>query len=369
MSYLYLTADKVGAASGGGKVTQEESTALFDLAVECGEECQIWGRDELTILPPGDDEPWRWDLTAALKLPLPSDIYFECMKYPKLAHVYAGTFTKTIELLKRHNCKVSYTAAAHDVFASHTEHLKLGLDFNYPHLTDPNLWHRYVSGYRQADVVICPSQHSAECMKKYGCERIEIIPHGVDIPEEVTEPARLKNKYIQRFVVGYLGAVGPDKGLIYLLQAWKKLDWRDGLLALAGRDSQSDFVRSLIDAVGINHDRILCMGWLDHSRDLYNSIDLYIQPSVTEGFGIEVLEAMAHGRAVLCSDGAGAADVVPDTWRFPAANADALAEKIDQFRKANLGLMGRVGRELAKAYEWRHIRKQYQEVWKTLLSC
>ena len=38
MSYLYLTADKIGAQSGGGRVTQEEMTALFDLSVESGEE-------------------------------------------------------------------------------------------------------------------------------------------------------------------------------------------------------------------------------------------------------------------------------------------------------------------------------------------
>ena len=362
MSYLYLTADKVGMASGGGRVTQEESTALHDLAVMEGEECQIWGRDELyegigKTHPLGNNEPWFWDDQAWDSLWKASRFHVECPF--SLVHAYAGTFTNTVGALRAQGrgIRIAYTAAAHDIHKSRDEHLKLGLPFDYPHLNDPQLWNRYVGGYRAADVVVCPSQHSAECMHGYGCQRVEIIPHGVDIVGKVKPPPG-------RFIVGYLGAVGPDKGLVYLLQAWKKLNYPDATLVIAGRDSQSPFVGHL--AKDVPH--ISLAGWIGNIADFYSNISLYVQPSITEGFGIEVLEAMAHGRAVLVSDGAGAADVVPHTWQFPAGNVDTLAEKIDQFRKCDLGLMGSIGRGLAAEYSWEKIRARYQDLWRRLLA-
>ncbi len=376
MSYLYLTADKVGMQSGGGVVTQNEMTALLDLAIEEKRNFKCLGRDEFK----GNsyiEDPWCWDEYAEKIIQFTHPLEIE------LAHIYAGTFTKTVVALKRRfpRCKIAYTAAAHDISLSQREHERLRIPFNYPHLTDAALWERYVGGYRAADVVICPSYHSEECMKRYGCKQVEVIPHGVEIPEHVVCPPAT-------FRVGYLGAVGPDKGLIYLLQAWKKLNYSDAKLVIAGRDSTSEFVQSLIHLVyrqevpnytcsGVGHsfdpkpispqESIELVGWVPRVDSFYNSIYLYIQPSVTEGFGIEVLEAIAHGRAVLCSRGAGAADVVPEEWRFPAADSDALAEKIDQFRRADLGLMGKVGRNLACQYKWPLIHQRYQEVWRTLL--
>ena len=360
MSFLYLTADVIGIQSGGGRVTQEESTALFDLAMKQGEEFICWGRQELDY--PGE-EPWRFDFAAKDRL------WAHCwpnQEWPKLCHIYAGTFTRTVALLKEHDCKITYTAAAHNIDISRQEHELLGIPFNYPHLTDPKLWLKYVGGYLAADIIICPSRHSADCMYNYGCERIEIIPHGVDIPNEVKPlPAG--------FICGYLGAIGPDKGLIYLLEAWERLGYRRNnlsdkmgdLLVLGGRDSKSNFVHFLMEKTGVSN--VATIGWVNHVSDFFNGISLLIQSSASEGFGIEVLEAMAHGRPVLCSDGAGAADVVPDSWRFPARNSEVLAAKIDQFRKVDLAMMGRVGRDLAKQYEWPIIRKKYQEVWRELL--
>ena len=364
MSLLYCTADKIGAQSGGGRVTQEESTALFDLSVEWGEEFHCWGRDELTGFQGDGDEPWCWDLRAGLKLPLPSDVFLGESRFPRLAHVYAGTFSRTMDLLKKNGCKVTYTAAAHDIEKSRAEHHKLGLNFNYPHLDQPDLWRRYVAGYLAADMVICPSQHSAEVMRSYGCKQIEVIPHGVDIPEKLPDelPART-----HKFVVGYLGATGPDKGLIYLIQAWEKLAWQDATLIFGGRDSDSPFMRQLLAHFGRRGNYQL-LGWIEDIAYFYNSLDLYVQPSITEGFGIEVLEAMAHGCGVLCSEGAGAADVVPEPWRFRAGDVTTLAEHIRKMRQIGTKWIGLVGRDLAKQYTWDRIRKRYQEVWRNLLD-
>lgn len=352
MSLLYVTADKINAASGGGLVTHHESEALKSLGP-----CEVWGRDMLCEMDVEHDrleEPWKWDMVAANRL-------YEVRTGFGLAHFYAGCFTYTVDILKQRGCRIAYTAAAHDVQRSKQEHESLGLPFDYPHLIDAGLWRRYVAGYLAADVLVCPSRHSAGVMRGFGYGgRIEVIPHGCEIPDRVTPaPAR--------FTVGYLGCcAGPDKGLRYLLAAWKKLNYSDATLLLAGRDSTSPFVRSLVREFGGGNIRLL--GWVDRIEDFYSQISLYVQPSVTEGFGIEVLESMAHGRVPLCSLGAGAADCLPDErTAFTPGDAEELAGYIDHARDWDLTKFGGHHAEYVRNFSWDKIRARYVSVWRGLL--
>ena len=406
MSNIYITADQVGRPDhGGGSVTWNESEALKALRP-----CEVWGREQLeqVFRQLGGTDPWDWDTASVLKLPLPSDEFYERAKFPTLAHFYAGCFTKTVGRLREKGTKVCYTAAAHDIAASRKAHEELGIPYDYPHLTDPVLWKRYVRGYLEADVLVCPSTHSANVMRGFGAKnRIEIIPHGVDLPKcgrcEGSGKAHGADRPFEwagpgsypgscplcggtcvasiaplpsRFTVGYLGAVGPDKGLIDLLRAWRNLQCPDAELVLAGGQSNSGFVQSLINHVNNEQKRgftgppIRLMGWVENVSDFYNQISLYVQPSRSEGFGIEVLEAMAHGRPVLCSTGAGAADLVPAWYRFPAGNAAVLADLIDQvhLRGGCAGTGYPDWRGIAAAHTWDKIRQRYQSLWRDVLK-
>ena len=387
---LYLTADSIGTPTGGGSVTYHESAALRELGP-----CEVWGREQLQQgCAPWqgltNEEPWVWDEIALGKA------FTQLKTVPRLAHIYAGTFTRTVaQALKQNGCKVVYTAAAHDVAASRRAHEELGLPFDYSHLNDPTLWARYVKGYLDADVLVCPSQHSVDVMRGFGArQRIEVIPHGVDLPKCVqcdglggavstlsgssSLPVVICNACKStgnapaaplppRFTVGYLGAYGPDKNVVSLLRAWAKLNYQDAVLVLGGRDSNSQWVHALLQHTGA---RNVCLaGWLDNVSDFYDGISLYVQPSVTEGFGCEVLEAMAHGRPVLCSRGAGAADLVPEGWRFAPGNVDELAGKINDVKVRGdvTGLGCPRWRDIAEGYTWPKIRTRYQALWRSLL--
>jgi glycosyltransferase involved in cell wall biosynthesis len=228
-------------------------------------------------------------------------------------------------MFHRFGCPVTYTAAAHSIEESKREHNELGIPYNYPHLTDPALWNRYVQGYLDADVLVCPSHHSAEVMRGFGARnRIEVIPHGCRIPEEVHPLPRT-------FTVGYLGAAGPDKGLRYLFAAWKKLNYRDAVLKIGGRDSTTGYMQQLWNAFGGGN--VQFCGWQENAEDFYGSLSCYVQPSVSEGFGMEVIEAMACGRNVICSKGAGASDAVSSLWIYDARNVDRLAYLINDFNR------------------------------------
>ncbi len=360
--FLYLTADRIGEPSGGGLVTAQEYKALSEFAESEGTVAGGTGREELTTNP--DDhittvigEPWVWDHLAYHKFG--SDV--------KLCHIYSGCFPECVRKLKGQGAKVVYTVAAHSVETSRKAHADLGLSYPYNHLTDPLQWRRYSAGYWMADAIVVPSTYSERVVQEQHLAlfgkphpRVVVIPHGCHVPEKV---APLPGS----FVVGYLGSFGADKGVRHLLEAWKKLSYKDAVLLLGGRDSTSEWAQRLVAKYGGGS--IELMGWVKDVRDFYDRISLYVQPSVTEGFGIEVLEAMAHGRPVLCSEGAGAVDVMFGR-SFPCENVDGLAACIDSYKKDHELLIenGWQARKRSQEYDWKLIRQRYQALYADLLK-
>ena len=343
MINTYCTSDIIHDASGGGIVTAQESEALSNLG-------QLSIIDGNTIK---HDNVFMSDYNALqhMSMILKSDDI-------NISHFYAGTFSSTIALLKAKGVKVTYTAAAHNIKDSVAEYKKLGIDFNYPHLTDKKMWDTYVRGYIESDICVCPSTHSAKIIEEYGCKKVVVIPHGCGIPKTTKVLPKT-------FTVGYLGAIGPDKGIIYLLKAWEKLDLKDSKLIIAGKYSTHalPYVRNM------KKGNIQLKGWIPNVSDFYNDISLYVQPSVTEGFGIEVIEAMAHGRPVIASNGCGAHECVKDSGLvFEKRNIDQLAEHIYSLynNQDMLTDMSIKAFNEGSKYSWHNIMAIYEKMWSEL---
>lgn len=353
-SVLYLTADEIGTPTGGGAVTYHELLALQSL----GYHTNVLSRKDIDFNP---SDPFDQDRKFK---ELVMSIYVNGT-FPKLVHCYAGCLTETIRFLQSIGSKVTYTAAAHSIEESRQEHIDMGIDYdrNYPHMTIPELWNKYKEGYLLADGLVVPSTLSRDVMRGYGASKgIKIIPHGCEIPDRVAP-------FPSMFTVGYLGAIGPDKGVRYLLQAWKQLNYKNAMLTIAGSHSTSDYVMGLVQEYGGGCIRLA--GWQDHVSTFYNNVSVVVQPSVSEGFGIEVLESLSYGRPVICSTGAGAVDlltVVGGLW-FPSKDVKELKTCIGHYRQFHGELKhdGNRFREYAKDFTWGKIRDRYVEFWKGYL--
>lgn len=352
MTTLYITADQVGIVSGGGIVTKRESEFLSS---SFG--AKILDRDVIDPTNRASADPFLFDALAdALVEKILAEGSYE------LAHFYAGSFSKTVQRLRAAGVKVVYTAAAHDRKTSIEEFGLLGYDYPYAHIKDDALWEQYVDGYKQADLVVCPSKLSADVMMGYGCKNVVIIPHGVAYPAAVKALPK-------SFRVGYFGQLGPDKGVVYLLRAWKRLNYPDARLIIGGRGSEAAIHSIRRDGGG----NVEIMGFVESVSDFYDECSVYVQPSSAEGFGIEILEAMAHGRAVIASVGAGGADVVEDGvdgFVVPIRSPEAIAEKIEWCRThtAELAAMGECAKRKAQNYSWESIRDRYVSVWEAALA-
>lgn len=333
--FAYITADRIGVQTGGGVVTKNEHEALEKLG------------KTIVVNPKPTIDPFETE----------KEINFSNLNDIKLAHFYSGAFPDTVEYLKKNGCKVSYTAAAHDPKLSQEEFESLGLKYDFPHITDPEKFKKYLQCYRMADLVICPSTHSKTIMENYGCKNVVVIPHGCHI---------MKAKpYPQTFTLGYLGQIGPDKGLKYLFAAWSILDYKDAVLNLAGYNS-IDLIHM---ARYFGKGNINILGFVKNIEDFYNSLSAYVQPSVTEGFGIEVLEALSAGRPVICSDGAGAADCVGNCGLVVKKQDPVqLAEAIDSIKRQKNDKIIALSQNQAEKYTWDKIQENYIKVWKAMLS-
>lgn len=350
---LYITTDTIGAQSGGGVVTKNEYEALKSLDNNV---VSISNNDISPINIGLPETPFLQDYLAMERI-----AHVDTTKID-MAHIYAGPFTNTIRLLKAKGIKTALTCAAHDRKESIKEFENLGYDYPFDHVKDDKLWNIYNGGIKEADIVIAPSKISAGFLKNEGCKKVEIIHHGCYIPEKVEQIP-------DQFNVGYLGSLGPDKGLKYLIQTWSELGYKDSTLIFVGKGTES--LESFINKYATDG-KFHLGGWTENTAQLYNNISVYVQPSVTEGFGIEVLEAMSYGRPVIVSNGAGAADVVSegiDGFIVSKRDPKTIAEKIDWFKNhpKELREMGNNAKEKAKEYSWDKTREKYINLWKELL--
>jgi glycosyltransferase involved in cell wall biosynthesis len=349
MTLLYLTQDRVGAASGGGRVTGLEREVLASL----GEDLVVLDGSKVSVSedPFESDERYCWEVRQ----------FIEGHGAPRFAHVYAGCFTMTVEYLKSKGIKVSYSVDPHDPDLSIEEAEHVGKPYPYRHMSDLNQRAMYLKGYVLADVVIVPSTNGERIMKSFGCKNVVRIPHSVRPFREFPLP--------EKFTVGHMSQGGPDKGLRYLLEAWKALDLKGARLLFAGECI--DWVDLLWRKIGGCNIEVL--GYIDKEEKFYKQVSVYVQPSVTEGFGVPVIEAMACGRPVIVSDGAGAVDAVasaPDRIgdRIPIRDPQAIADAIRFYHDnpEEIRERGRKARAHSESYAESHIKEKYLSIWRFL---
>jgi glycosyltransferase involved in cell wall biosynthesis len=291
--------------------------------------------------------------------------YFASQIVPRninLLHLSCSPGLAILEACKPKHYVVN--VVAHDLKTSIDEHeMYYGKgSYQFIHNTDKYLHNLLLKHAEKADCILTPSTASANWINSNipNRKRVCIISHGIDSVPEFNPVAS------GVLTVGYLGAFGPDKGLIYLLQAWK-----EGIGELVFGGNCKEPIESLIKQYNVPQARTL--GWVENLSDFYNLLSVYIQPSVTEGFGIEILEAMSYGRPVICAVGAGGADAISDGvdgFIVPIRDSQAILERI-QFFKDNpekIIEFGLKAREKAKNYTWDKIEVKYEKLYTEVLN-
>jgi glycosyltransferase involved in cell wall biosynthesis len=179
--------------------------------------------------------------------------------------------------------------------------------------------------FAESDKIVVPSMAARRSFNPYHyAARAVVISPGVD--HHLFAPAS-EASLAPLFRVCCVGRVEFAKGIAYLLQAWRKLALPKAELVLIGETR--DETKRLLEKYGSTNVRLTGPLSPQEVAAWYRQSNAFVFPSVNEGFGIVLLEAMASGLPVVASKGTGADDCVThgkDGFIFPARNPEALAE-------------------------------------------
>ncbi|MCR4439280.1 MAG: glycosyltransferase family 4 protein [bacterium] len=224
-----------------------------------------------------------------------------------------------------------------------------------------NRW-RYRFAYtRIASAVIANSQATANALLRnapwLAREEIVVIHNGIDPAPFAKARPRLREELRispGAKVVGFVGQLDERKGICYLLKAFRQVHRRhpEAVLLMVGEGPLKGWVAEAAAQVNLP---VILAGFRDDVPAVMQSIDLLVLPSLWEGFGIVLIEAMAAGKPVVTTAVSSMPEIVVDGGTgllVPPADAGALAEAMCTLLAdpALRRRMGRAGRARVAAH-------------------
>lgn len=270
-------------------------------------------------------------------------------------------------------CAVPIVVSVHDIsFLEHPEY--------FPLLRALQLRYTVKRTIRRAARVITPSEFSRRRILeayKIDPEKVSVIPIAMSpifrpLPKEtafrwVQERFRVQSRFILT-----VGDLQPRKNQIGLIRAFEELvrtnPQIEHSLVIVGKSTW--FADRVLEAARNSKvaDRILFTGFVedDELLQLYNACDLMVFPSFYEGFGLPILEAMACGRAVVCSNTSSMPEVAnAAALLFHPGNKDEMVRAMrDVLLDAELRTrMERLGLHRASLFTWEKTAQKTLELY------
>lgn len=255
----------------------------------------------------------------------------------------------------------------HDLyFLEHPEQTFAEVRRDYPRLLERSL--------RDADAVICVSAHTrAHLLERYGDSlgdelrrKSFVVPNGIDLEffrPDPSGPGAAAGPYLA------VGRIEPRKNPIRLLEAYARAG-TEAPLVWAGAAADDHWQRTLDDAIDRLHlgDRVQVLGYVDRAtlRDLYRGARALLYPSLHEGFGLPILEAMACGCPVLTANRTAMPEVAGDAaLTVDPESVDAIRLGIEQLEDPGCReSLREAGFERAKEFSWSRCAQRTVEIYR-----
>lgn len=195
---------------------------------------------------------------------------------------------------------------------------------------------RFMAEYEIADRIVVPSQYSARSFAKHGItqDRLALAPLDANAPLPLEQSAELicfDGAKPDDILVGMVGGSFLRKGILHLLRAIKAVGRPDIRLVLRANKASillHPEARQLCKEL-----RVLFVPYLDDINCFYRSVHMFVLPSIDEGFGMVIYEALRNGTPVIATDHVGAIDGMESGRHFlkvSVQNEEALSQAITQ---------------------------------------
>jgi glycosyltransferase involved in cell wall biosynthesis len=264
--------------------------------------------------------------------------------------------------------KMKTVAVIHDL-AVH----KYPEQFTYKDWALLHIFSAYVA--RKADKIIAVSQATADDIEKYygRTKNVTVVHHGVDHDqfrtpkddqEKETAWTNITQAYpnIKKPYILYVGQIQPRKNLVRLIEAFDLIANRDSEVQLVLAGGHGWLKKETVEkAKAAKHsNRVHMIGSVPDKLlpGLYWNADAFVLPSLYEGFGMPILEAMACGCPVVTSNVSCMPEVAGDAARLiDPMNPQDIASGIQEARNNKVAL-AEAGLQRAKKFSWEKTAKE-----------
>lgn len=206
------------------------------------------------------------------------------------------------------------------------EHDRWGMPFQG---IDPRVIDLECAEYDEADCITVPSQFAVRSFLDAGVpfRKLRLLPYGVNLGR--FEPTR--RPVDGAFNVLFVGAMSLQKGIPYLLQAFARVEHPRKILNLVGTPSP-ELIQLMKDR-GLWSEQVRVLGAMPQQelKHIMSASHVMVLPSVQDGFGMVMAQAMACGCPVVASRNTGAPDLFEDGvqgYVVAERDGDALAQRL-----------------------------------------
>lgn len=244
-------------------------------------------------------------------------------------------------------------------------------------------WGKFASNYimlgekcaaKYADEIIVLSEGVQRYFRDMYNRETLLIPNGVNRPK-IREVNLIKENWglEKDDYILYLGRIVPEKGLKYLIKAFRLADTNKKLVIAGGASDTDGFMKEL-KSLADGDDRIIFTGFVQGQalEELYSNAYIYTLPSDLEGMPLSLLEGMSYGNCCLTSDIPECADVVGDkAVTFYQGDVDDLAQTLGLLC-ANPDKVAKYKNEAAdyicKKYNWDDVTRRTLDMYERVLT-
>ena len=187
---------------------------------------------------------------------------------------------------------------------------------------------RQVEEYEQADFILSPSNYSRRTFPDHLQKKVVLAPlYGRSYSAAIRPPKPLGSI----FTLGMVGGEPLRKGLLYLLQAWKELALPNAQLKI--RTDDDVYTYPVLKQLLVDQPNVCVINYVPDISEFYAECDAFILPSVDDGFGMALFEAMAHGIPSIATGNCGASELLVSERDFLLIDAFSVEQIKDSIRR------------------------------------